>query len=89
MVRPGFKLDGARPFKLPLSRLTKLALALFALLTAIPLAGCQHTGTASGATSLKVVCRPWRPIYYSKKDTSKTQNQVRIHNGTGERLRCW
>jgi hypothetical protein len=64
-------------------------LALSATLLASLLAGCQTINPIGiGATDAKIVCAPWRPIYYSRSDTKDTQVQVRVHNRTGERLRC-
>jgi hypothetical protein len=52
------------------------------------LAGCQTTGTT--VTTTKAQCGPWRAITYSSKgDTAQTVKQVRVHNRTGQHLKCW
>jgi hypothetical protein len=52
------------------------------------LSGCATTGTT--ATTIDGQCAAWRAITYSSKgDTAETVRQVRVHNLTGQKLRCW
>lgn len=89
MVKDEFALNGTPRQKRFSRKVYAPALALSATLLASLLAGCQTTGlTGIGATNAKVVCTPWRPIYYSRNDTQDTQVQVRVHNRTGERMSC-
>lgn len=87
-----FKPNGLHPSKpLPTPQL-KLALKLSVTLLAAGLAlcGCASVPTSTNAAlDTNVVCKPWRPIYYSKVDTARTIYEVQVHNRTGERLRCW
>jgi len=52
------------------------------------LAGCQTTSTT--VTTREAQCKPWRAITYSSsKDTKQTVQQIRVHNRTGQHLKCW
>lgn len=82
------KPNGMPPTAKQTRPLLRLALMLSCLSTAPMLAGCVTTGTT--ATDINALCAPWRPISYSsKKDTPETVKQVRVHNKTGQNLRCW
>lgn len=60
--------------------------AVLLLLLAIYLGGCATTSS----TETKAQCAAWRPITYSLKgDTARTVKQIRVHNRTGQNLRCW
>src|SRR5262245_53993588 len=84
-----------QPFRLPsqirvfvrnLRRRLPVAVALLA--SPILLAGCVTTGTT--ATTTRALCEPWRAISYSgKRDSSQTVREIRVHNRTGQNLRCW
>jgi outer membrane murein-binding lipoprotein Lpp len=66
----------------------RLAQLAAALLASSLLAGCATTATT--ATTAKAQCAAWRAITYSSKnDTAETVRQVRVHNRTGQKIRCW
>ena len=82
------KLNGTPQTRKPMPRRLRLALTLNSLLIVPILSGCATTGTT--ATDINALCAPWRPISYSsKKDTPETVKQVRVHNKTGQNLKCW
>lgn len=60
---------------------------LFPFLAALCLGGCVTT--SSGVTTDKAQCVAWRSIRYHAADTQKTIRQVRVHNRTGQNLKCW
>jgi len=45
--------------------------------------------TATTATTVEAQCTAWRAIRYHHDDTAKTVQQVRVHNKTGQNLKCW
>lgn len=58
------------------------------LVALVVLGGCATTG--STVTATRTICAPWRAITYSGKgDTAPTKEQIRVHNRTGENLKCW
>jgi hypothetical protein len=73
------------------------ALVLTTTLIALALAGCQTTrGTVttgkrvSPEVERQARCAGWKDITYSgKSDTKLTVDQIRRHNSTGIRKRCW
>jgi hypothetical protein len=47
-------------------------------------------------TAIKQVCgprgsgKPFQPITYSgARDTAATKREIKVHNKTGRKLRCW
>lgn len=58
------------------------------LLSVSMLGGCVTTGSyATNNTS--VACGSFRPIWWSRKDTTDTQKQVVAHNAVGKTLCRW
>lgn len=58
------------------------------LLLALSLPSCATTRTT--ATTAEALCAPWRAISFSgRNDTAQTVRQVRVHNATGAKLKCW
>jgi hypothetical protein len=50
--------------------------------------GCAATRTT--ATTVEALCAPWRAISYSgRNDMPQTVRQIRVHNATGAKLKCW
>ncbi len=85
-----FKHSGTLRAIMPLTMLRALGLMLFVTLLASLLVGCQTSGMGTTVTDNEGQCIAWRAITYStKKDTAMTVQQVREHNATGKRLRCW
>lgn len=81
-------LNGMSLYELLPSRLVRLVLVLSVTSVACGLGGCATTGTT--AVNTKIICKPWRSITYdTTKDTQQTIYQIRVHNRTGERLKCW
>ena len=66
----------------------RLARVAAGLLAFSMLAGCATTRTT--VTTARAQCAAWRAITYaSQHDTAETVRQVRVHNRTGQKLRCW
>lgn len=88
MERRMFKRNGIRRLNWLSSKANKLAAMLALMSLTILLPNCATTPIT--ATSVKSVCAGWRPITFSAaKDTRETVDQVRTHNKTGQRRRCW
>jgi hypothetical protein len=60
------------------------ALVLLATLTA----SCTTTGSA-GTSAALVACQSFKPVYWSKADTSATVAQIKEHNAAGKALCGW
>lgn len=88
-MRSVFKLSGTLRKAIHSKSARRLALTAFVMLLALPLANCQHTGIQTSVTDNDGQCVAWRKILASRKDTAMTVQQVREHNATGRRLRCW
>jgi len=50
----------------------------------IPLASCQTTSLSDPMTNSLAFCDAARPIYWSRKDTLKTIEQIKEHNAVGK-----
>ena len=61
---------------------------LFATMLSAILSGCVTT-TGSVVPTDKVACGAFRPIYWSRKDTTETLVQVKEHNAAGKALCGW
>lgn len=87
MARNEFELNGPQRNRTQRNVAMRRIAALCAMFAGLALNGCVTTG--STATTTKTICKPWRSITYSSsKDTAATVYQIRVHNRTGERLRC-
>jgi hypothetical protein len=66
----------------------RLAILFGLILLATPLASCQTTGSDGISPSL-VACGSFKPVYWSKSDTTQTITQVKEHNAAGKALCGW
>lgn len=57
---------------------------LSVMLIAIPAASCQTTASSERTIDTAAFCDVARPIWWSKKDTVKTIEQVKAHNKVGQ-----
>ena len=69
------------------SRKPSLLAKLSVLTLPVILTGCQTTTVSDGTDAS--FCGAARAIYWSKKDTAGTQEQVKEHNAVGKTLCGW
>lgn len=65
--------------EMPMQTLCAAPKMLFALATALMLAGCV-TATGTAGISPKAACAVWEPISWSKTDTDQTIREVKRNN---------
>jgi hypothetical protein len=71
---------------LPLIRLAKPVKLLALTLLAIPLTQCVTTNIPAPTDTSGFYCRVSEPVFWSKRDTEKTVEQIKEHNAVFRRL---
>lgn len=74
--------------KLPLSAPQRLVILSALILSAIPLASCQTTGSGAIDPAF-VACASFRPVRWSKTDTPATIAQIKENNAAGKAICGW
>lgn len=69
--------------------LTRLATLSVLVLLAILTASCQTTGSGATDPSVLVACSTFKPVYWSRSDTTSTVAQVKENNAAGVVLCGW